>query len=258
MAWWGTLLGGTLGYLFGGPLGALLGAALGRNFDRGLQGTAAPGGGFSAGDRERTQAAFFTATFSVMGCIAKADGRVTRDEIRAAETIMERMQLDAAQRRAAMQLFNAGKQPDFDLHAVLLQFREECHRRRNLVRMFVEIQIATALADGHLHAGERRILYTIGEQLGFDRATIEQLFRFAGASASMDSGKSSLADAYEVLGVAPDASDAVVKKAYRRLMSQHHPDKLVSRGLPEEMIELATEKTREIRAAWELIRNSRA
>jgi DnaJ like chaperone protein len=256
MAWWGTLLGGTLGYMFGGPLGALLGAALGRNFDQGLKATGRPGV-FGAGEQQRVQAAFFTATFSVMGHIAKADGKVTPDEISSTESIMARMQLDAQQRKAAIGLFNAGKQADFQLHAVLAQFRQECHRRRNLVQMFLEIQIATAMADGHVHASEKRALFTIGEQLGFDRAAIEQLLRFAGSSAAMDSGRASLSTAYKVLGVDRDASDAEVKKAYRRLMNQHHPDKLISKGLPEEMMKLATEKTQEIKSAYEQIKKSR-
>ena len=256
MAWWGTLLGGTLGFMFGGPLGALLGAALGRNFDRGLKVTGGPGG-FGAGQQQRVQAAFFTATFSVMGHIAKADGKVTPDEISATESIMTRMQLGPQQRQAAIELFNAGKQADFQLHAVLAQFRQECHRRRNLIQMFLEIQIATAMADGHLHASEKRILFTIGEQLGFDHAAIEHLFSFIGSGAAMDSGRASLSDAYEVLGVSRDASDAEVKKAYRRLMNQHHPDKLAAKGLPEEMMKLATEKTQEIKSAYEQIKKSR-
>ena len=90
MPWWGTLLGGTLGYMFGGPLGALLGAALGRNFDRGIKITDQQGT-FGAGQQERVQAAFFTTTFSVMGHIAKADGKVTRDEIAAAESLSFRV-----------------------------------------------------------------------------------------------------------------------------------------------------------------------
>lgn len=255
MPWWGTLLGGALGFMLGGPLGALLGAALGRNFDRGLKITDEQGG-FGIGDQQRVQAAFFTATFSVMGYIAKVDGRVTADEIATAEHIMSRMALNVQQREAAIGLFNEGKKPGFKLQEVLQQFRRECHRRQNLLQMFLEIQIATAMADGHAHPAERAALFEIGETLGFDRHAIEHLFSFTGASHSA-SEPQPLSKAYDILGVSKDASDAEVKKAYRRLMSQHHPDRLIAKGLPEEMIKLATEKTQEIKAAYEQVKNSR-
>ncbi len=256
MAWWGTLLGGALGYMFGGPLGALLGAALGRNFDRGIKLTDREAG-LEPGQQERVQAAFFTATFSVMGHIAKSDGRVTPDEIAATESIMTRMQLDARQRKAAIQLFSEGKKAGFPLNDVLDQFLHECHRRRNLVQMFLEIQIATALADGRLDTAERRILFAMGERLGFTSAGIEQLLHLAGASAPRTGHAAPLSEAYAMLGVDSKADDATVKKAYRRLMNQHHPDKLVAKGLPEEMIQIATEKTQQIKSAYEQIKAAR-
>ena len=254
MAWWGTLLGGALGYMLGGPLGAMLGAALGGNFDRGIN----ISGQFDPGAQERVQAAFFSATFSTMGHIAKADGKVTSDEIASANHIMSQMQLTADQREAAKKLFSEGKNKSFPLDEVLLQFRKECHRRRNLLQIFLEIQIAMAMADGHLHDNEKQLLQHIGEQLGFSRAQLEQLFRFADSTSHTPEHKTqTLDDAYAILGVGKSASDDEIKKAYRRLMSQHHPDKLVSKGLPEEMIKIATEKTQEIRKAYELVKNSR-
>jgi DnaJ like chaperone protein len=256
MAWWGTLLGGTLGYMFGGPLGALLGAALGRNFDQGIKVTDRHAE-FGPGQQERVQAAFFTATFSVMGHVAKSDGKVTSDEIAATESIMARMQLDARQRKAAIQLFNEGKKTGFPLHDVLKQFLHECHRRRSLVQMFLEIQIATAMADGTLHAAERRLLFSIGTQLGFAPAEIEQLLHLAGPAGPQARRAPPLSEAYAMLGVDSKADDATVKKAYRRLMNQHHPDKLIAKGLPEEMIQVATEKTQQIKAAYEQIRKAR-
>jgi DnaJ like chaperone protein len=256
MAWWGTLLGGTLGYMFGGPLGALLGAALGRNFDRGISITD-DSATLGVGRQERVQAAFFTATFSVMGHIAKSDGKITADEIAATESIITRMQLDPQQRKAAIQLFNEGKKTGFPLHEVLAQFRRECHRRRNLVQMFLEIQIVTAMADGKLHRAEREIIFAIGAELGFSHAEIEHLFSLGGPQQTPRDRKQGLAQAYEILGVDRNATDAEVKKAYRRMMSQHHPDKLIAKGLPEEMIRMATEKTQQIKAAYEQVKESR-
>ncbi len=256
MAWWGTLIGGGLGFVFGGPIGALVGAALGGNFDRGRKMDDNMGGRIDMGTQERVQAAFFTSTFSVMGHIAKADGQVSAREISAARSIMDQMQLSGTQREAAIKFFDQGKAADFPLEAVLHQFKKECHRRRNLIQMFIEIQISTAMADGKADASEKHIIYTIGDILGFSRSHIEHLFNIAGSASASTSNRLSLSQAYEILGISKGSSEAEIKKAYRRLMSQHHPDKLVAKGLPDEMIALATEKTQEIRKAYDLIKES--
>jgi DnaJ like chaperone protein len=265
LSWWGKLLGGAFGYMLAGPLGALLGVVLGHNFDRGLGQSIRDQ--FDPGAQERVQTAFFTALFSVMGCLAKADGRVSENEIELARSVMGRMNLNAQMREAAIGLFNQGKQADFPLDDVLSQFRRECHRRRNLMQMFVEILLHAAYADGTLHEAERSVLEQVRRQLGFSELEfrhIEALVRnarhFGGGGFGQEappSPQASLREAYEIIGVDRSASDAEVKKAYRRLMNQHHPDKLVAKGLPEEMIRLATEKTQEIKKAYELIKKSR-
>ena len=267
MSWWGKLIGGAFGYVLGGPLGALLGAALGHRFDKGYS-QFRLGAGASEADVERIQSAFFTATFSVMGHLAKSDGRVTAAEIQLAENIMQQMQLNAEQRKAAINLFNQGKGDDFHLDEVLQQFKKECHGRKNLIQMFIEILIATILADGIAHNAERDRLHYIGLQLGLAPFVIDQLIQmvqaqqqfsygFGGRRTAAPPPKATLDTAYQVLGVSKDTSDAEIKKAYRRLMNQHHPDKLVAKGLPEEMMKLATEKTQEIKSAYEQIKKAR-
>ena len=254
MNWWGKILGGGFGFLLGGPLGALLGATIGHQLDKNIVVDLELG----ADNTQRTQAAFFTATFSVMGYVAKADGTVTKNEIGIAEQLMAQMRLTADQRHTAIELFNRGKEPGFDVVAVLKQFRSECHRQRNLLQMFLEILISTAMADGELHSAEHESIRRIALQLGFDEHHLAQLISMLGAHHSpQQSSKRSLEDAYQLLGVTAQASDDEIKKAYRRLMSQHHPDKLVSRGLPEEMIRLANEKTAETKSAYDQIRSAR-
>ncbi len=263
MSWWGKVLGGTLGYIMGGPLGALLGASLGHSFDAGLNGLREENWTAAPGSQQRTQLAFFTATFSVMGRLAKADGRVSEDEISFAKAVMAQMQFSNEQKKLAIGLFNQGKQPEFDLEGVLTQFRRECHRRHTLMQMFLEIQLQAAYADGKLHPAERELLLHVFDLLGFSRHEFEHLetmVRAALGGGYAPKGKThapSLSEDYAVLDVPKSASDAEVKKAYRRLMSQHHPDKLVAKGLPDEMIRLANEKTQQIRKAYERIRDSR-
>ena len=256
MRWRGKIVGGGFGFMMGGPLGAVMGAAMGHHFDKGLNNM----DGFAPGNQQRTQAAFFTATFSIMGYLAKADGHVTRDEVAMAERIMTQMQLNSEQRKAAISLFNEGKEPDFPLNDVLAQFRTECHRRTNLLQMFMEILISTAMADGKLHPDESVALSDIGQQLGFNKHQIDQLLNMVNAQHNFnqqDHSKISLSTAYAVLGITESSSDSELKKAYRRLISQHHPDKLVAKGLPEEMIKLANKKTHEIKQAYDLIKKSR-
>lgn len=258
MSWWGKLIGGSVGFAMGGPLGAVLGAALGHNFDnRGKISESMQDGLKDA--RERTQTAFFTSVFSVMGHLAKADGHVSETEIRMAEQVMDQLELPTEQRRLAIDLFNQGKQDGFPLDDVVRQFRRECRRQQTLMRIFLEVQISAAYADGHMHASERTILERICEILGFSQSEFEHLESMARGETTRShrSHRDEVANAYKILGVPAKATDSDVKKAYRRLMSQHHPDKLVAKGLPEEMMAVATEKTQEIKSAYELIRSSR-
>jgi len=260
MSWLGKVVGGAFGFLMGGPLGAILGASVGHQFDEGMQGMDAEEG-LNPGDQHRVQMAFFTATFSVMGHMAKADGRVTSDEINLAKRVMDELALSGDMRKTAINLFEQGKAADFPLHEVLDQFRRECHRRTNLIRMFLELQIQAAFADGKLDQTEESVLHTICEHLGISRFEYERIkLQFQAQQRFYGRGQqqaSSLDDAYGVLGVTKTATDAEVKKSYRRLMSQHHPDKLVAKGLPEEMMVIAKEKTQEIRKAYETIKESR-
>ncbi len=261
MSWWGKLFGGTLGFMLGGPLGALIGAALGHNYDAKARRLGGPEG---LGGQERIQMAFFTATFSIMGHLAKSDGRVSENEIHLAQAVMDQMQLNPELERLAKQLYREGKQADFSLDEVLDQFKRECRHRRMLLRIFLEILIQTAYADGMMHPAERQILLHICDRLGVSRQEFERLEAmvraaqgFAGAHAGAPRREDTLRQAYEILNVSPEASDAEVKKAYRRLINQHHPDKLIAKGLPEEMMKLAEQKTREIRQAYERIREAR-
>lgn len=281
MRWLGKVIGGFLGLAAGGPFGALLGAALGHGVDQGLK-KLQRNGQLPPGDRQRIQSAFFTATFSTMGHLSKADGRVSEAEIALAESIMTQLRLSPEMRSAAIKLFRLGKSADFDLPAVVETFRRECRGQRSLIQMFLEIQIQAAYVDGDPTLQQRQVLSQIRAGLSIPEILFRQLetlvrlqrsftgssagtgYQGAGSTGSSGGGRQpptrapNLRDAYAVLGVTPKDSDATIKRAYRRLLSQHHPDKLVSKGLPEEMMKMAAQKTHEIRRAYEMIQSARA
>ena len=256
MSWWTSVLGGALGYMIGGPLGAMLGVAFAGNLSKGKSNFRGSASDYRPGDQQRVQAAFFSSVFSVMGYIAKVDGKVSKSEILLAQQVMQHMQLSEDMQKAAKELFNQGKQKDFNLDEVLEQFRTESHRRSHLVRMFLEIQIQATYADGVFDDKEYDALKYIAQKLRFPIHELERLIQ----QFSVASGKSSkltIDDAYVILGADKSLTDKELKRAYRRLLAQHHPDKLVAKGLPDEMIKLANDKTQEIISAYELIKKHR-
>jgi len=264
---WGTLIGGFFGFLLAGPFGLLLGIFIGHLFDRGLSRN--QGWTFSSVNPTLAQQAFFDSTFLVMGHIAKLDGRVSEAEIQAARAIMNRLGLTNGMRKKAIDLFNQGKQADFDLEKTIKYLVQTCHRNKVLLKLFVEIQMQTALAEPPLSADKQRVLQNIYQYLGFaplNFGFFEHLFNFEQAFRQQSSQQQqrhthsprsqhqlNLKDAYAILGVAEQATAAEIKKAYRKQMSQHHPDKLLAKGLPEEMIKIATAKTQNIKAAYDRI-----
>jgi len=254
---WGKLLGGALGFALGQGtigtfLGLIIGVFLGHQLDKSTSRKKLKQREeiLKNESQEETQDTFFSTTFSVMGYISKSDGRVSKQEIQLAEQVMKQMRLSKQQRIAAIEYFNQGKQADFDLEAVLYDFREKCEHKTALLQMFVEIQLQAVYADGSKHANESQILQQICSFLGYPEvllAQLESMFfasnrsrQSSSANSSYTDSNTALEDAYKIIGANKTASDDEVKKAYRKLMSENHPDKLIAKGLPEEMIEIAT------------------
>lgn len=273
---WGKILGAFFGFLLGGPFGLLLGLFLGHKFDKVRSNIYGGGfGGFtSGGNQADRQAAFFHAAFAVMGHVAKAKGRVTAEEIRVASAIMDRMGLQGESRRQAQDAFREGKEEDFPLEEVLVRVRQASAGRSDLLQFFLEVQIQAAFADGTLHPSERQLLHVIARMLGFSERQLEQRLQMQEAAFRFQQGgfhqqyqqqggfrqaptRDQLADAYKVLGVSAEATAQELKRAYRKQMNEHHPDKLAAKGLPPEMMELAKQKTQELQAAYDLIRKEK-
>jgi DnaJ like chaperone protein len=202
-------------------------------------------------------------TFAIMGAICKADSVVTRDEINMVEQTFNMLKLNDEQRREAKDAFNRGKQADFDLDAAVDRFAQITRGRGPLVQLFLQLQCMAVAADGEIHPAEHAMLVRIARRLGLgeqDVAQLEALLRATMSGGSAQGGvptKDRLADAYAALGVTADSSGAEIKRAYRKLMSQNHPDKLAARGLPESMRPVAEERSREINSAYDLIKEAR-
>lgn len=248
------LIGGVLGYLIGDLLGMLIGAALAYWLAKRLRRVSL------LGRLAQVQTQFLDSTFAVMGCLCKADGQVTQDELEVSRRLWDRLRLNEEQRARARASFTRGKSSDFDLDAELATVRRVTHGQRALLQVFLQVQLSAIAADGKLHPAEHEMLLRVARGLGCSEAEVEQIEALlrGGTQVPGTAPEQSLEDAYRVLGVERDASDAEIKRTYRLLMSQNHPDKLAGKGLPESMREMAEERTREITHAYDLIKQARS
>jgi DnaJ like chaperone protein len=271
--WIGLILGFLLlstmsvGLLILGIFGALIGLIFGGFADRvrayGL-------GGANPFTNQTRQAVFLETVFVLMGKLAKADGRISQIEIDHVEAFIKKMGMSGEHRQEAIRQFKRGAEPDFDINETVTKFKQHCGNTFNLKQVLLVYLTVMALADGKLDPQERQILEQVSSQLGYSRAEFNRILDMVLSQANFSSGyqqqyssgkhRSSvndLAEAYKALGVTEQSSDQEIKRAYRKLMSQYHPDKLMGQGVPEDMIAVATEQAKEIQLAYDLIKKHR-
>jgi DnaJ like chaperone protein len=269
MSWFGKMVGGTIGLMIGGPLGAIAGGAIGHHlFDKegGSRGgssdwmgqarerfeQASTGGG--AGGRhkpsetEQTQMSYFLALFSILGKLAKADGRVTREEGEQVVGFLDRMGVSGEQRRFAIRVFNEAKDSPYSADDFARQFAEFTRGQHDLRESMVDMLFRVALADGDFHRREEEMISSVATILGITGQELEAI-----RNRHIDTTE----HAYSVLGLSPDASNDEVKSTYRRLVQEYHPDRITSQGMPDEFVEYATQRFQEIQDAWEKIQRER-
>lgn len=251
-------IGFIAGYYFLGLFGALLGLFVGSVIDR-MRALGA--GALNPLQNALRQAVFLETVFISMGKLAKADGQVSEEEIAHIEQFMQKLGMTAEHRQQAIALFKRGADPAFDIEPTYRKFMTVCGHTRDLKQMLLVYLIVMAFADGHMHPAEETLLTGIAARLGYGsdafRHLMDMVLNQSHFAAGQAGSPAALDDAYKALGVTKDNSDAEIKRAYRKLMSQHHPDKLIGQGVPEDMIAMATEQAKEIQLAYDLVKKSR-
>ena len=256
MSYIGKVIGALVGLiLFHNPIGLLLGAIIGHFYDVGVTRLRPPSMG----------SGFIEPLFALAGALSKSDGRVSEQEIAAAESLMTRLRLDSAQRRAAVERFTAGKQADFPAHLAIADLKRWCGGRRDLAFLVLDLLLDLVHAEGTPAQAKlalvRKLCWALGvsdhelaalsAMKGYGPA---QAWGSAGPRAQPSSGAMRV-DPYAVLGLERTAHERDIKRAYRKLMSQHHPDKLGN--VPDELKRRAEERAREINAAYERVKAER-
>lgn len=246
----GKLIGAGLGLAAGGPLGAASGLALGHAIDAGWL-RWRPADGVTAIDPRSARVEFM---FLWLGHLAKADGRVSEGEVAAAERLMQRLGLDAEGRELAIRAFQRGRNQALDVVAEVGRYRQIINPPRAELGEMLRALADFARNDGPMTPAERGLIERLGSAFGYNREAVGDQI----AERAVSSSQASLEQCYAALGLTPAVTDADLTRAWRRLLAQHHPDKLQGQGADEAALKAADARTRELRAAYERIVAARA
>jgi len=244
----GKIIGGTIGFAMAGPLGAIAGAALGHAFDTGGQ-TYSPAERARLSPGEEAQFTFFVAAFSMLAKLAKADGRVSKEEVDAVKNFMVYdLNLNPESRRLATNVFHAAIESPDNFVDFATQFYSQFRTQHQMLDLMIDILLRVSVADGALSASEENLILSAVRIFNFS----DEKYRKLRSKYIQDVDKY-----YATLGCDRNDSNDHIKKQYRKLVSDYHPDKIASKGLPEEFTKFANDKFREIQEAYDVIKKER-
>jgi len=249
MTWMGKVVGGTIGFALGGPLGAVAGAAFGHMFDDGSNQNLLTKNQSVLSPDERSQMAFFIASFSMLAKLIKVDGQVNEAELKSVQGFMARdLQLNASSQQAAEDIFNAALNTPESFESFAVQFYQHFHAQPQLLELMIDILLRVSLADGSINANEEKLIKSAVHIFQFSDAAYHNLkSRYVSDSDRY----------YTILGCLKNDSDAQIKSRYRSLVRDYHPDTIASKGLPEEFIKFANDKFQEIHEAYDMVKKER-
>jgi len=246
MGWFGKLALGSMGMLFGGPLGAIAGAALGHHLIDKRKNLAGQRVAFK--QTEQAQAAYFVSIFSILGKLAKADGRVTRDEIAVVDEFIFHLNMPEQEKQFAKKVFNEAKVSPYSIDDFAMQLYQINRHQPTVLFSFMDVLFKLAAADGQFHPAEESALNRIKDIFQIS----EQQFNTIKAVYFKDVDRY-----YKTLTCGPESTNNEIKANYKKLVKDFHPDTIISKGLPEEFMQFATERFQEIQEAYEKIRKER-
>ncbi len=252
MGWLGKMIGGTIGFALGGPLGAIAGAAFGHTFvdkkeDNYL--LSRPNTRETLSSNEEAQLIFFTAVFSMLAKLCKADGRVSEKEILEVEAFMKKdLHLDQNSQSTAINIFRQALNSMESFEGFAIQFYSTFRTQPNIIELMMDILLRVSTADGIITEKEEAILTSASRIFNYSDSEYNRLkSRYIKITNKY----------YAVLKCDETASDEEIKRQYRKLATEYHPDKIEAKGLPEEFIKFANDKFSEIQEAYDAIKKER-
>ncbi|MCP4021824.1 MAG: DnaJ domain-containing protein [Desulfobacteraceae bacterium] len=252
MSWIGKMIGGTLGFALGGPLGAVAGAAFGHAFvdkKEDIYLKSIPGSHNRLSSNEQAQLIFFTAAFSMLAKISKADGKITQGEIDTVEAFMDNdLRLDSHSRESAINIFRHAIESTEPFDAFAIQFYTVFKHQPNLIEVMMELLFRVSASDGNISSEEESMLLSAKRIFSYPDYSYERL---------KSKYINNINKFYALLNCNENATNEEIKKQYRKLATEYHPDKIEAKGLPEEFIKLATEKFKEVQEAYDHIKKER-